>query len=355
MAAVDQEEIKRHNLNFKQKQKLITAVTTKITVLRQKETTVEKELRILEVNLGLEVKKIEALDKNHLTLNLKLKKHQQQAKPLQDKLRIQKTKLAKHIKLAYFIGRQNLTRILFNHLGNQRLAKSLSLHQYIRNKHAEALDEYLKAFSLLKQKQRKIETQKAKIKSLLDETKFAQKNLKKELKQRLSLLNTLKIKLKDQEFSLKKRHREANDLSNLIQRLEVSIGSLPIEMQPTMRFSVLKGRLPQPVSSQKPTRVSDTKGLLFKVAHGAEVRAVASGRVIFSDWLRGYGLLIILDHGDGYMSLYGRNQSLYRTKGEWVQTGALLAKVGDTGGVNRPGLYFDIRLKGKSVAVLDWF
>ncbi len=353
--AGDKDEIKRHNLNLEQKRKLIAAVTAKITSLRKKETTLEQELRILEVSIGDNAKKVEALEKTDNKLKLKLKKHQQQAKSLQRKLDAQKTKLGKHIRLSYLTGQKNLVRMLFNHIGNRQLAKSLSLQQYIRNKHAKALDEYLEAFAKLEHKRQEIETKKSEIQNLLEEKRTTHNKLKQDVAQRFLLLDALKTKLKDHAFSLKKSTSEAKDLSDLIKKLEISIDSLPIEIKSAVQFKMLKGSLPQPVSSNKAARVSDINGVLFKVAHGAKVRAVASGRVIFADWLRGYGLLVIVDHGDGYMSLYGRNQSLYRAKGEWVQTGDLLAKVGDTGGANKSGLYFDIRLKGQSVAVLDWF
>jgi len=87
---------------------------------------------------------------------------------------------------------------------------------------------------------------------------------------------------------------------------------------------------------------------------GAEVHAVSGGRVVFADWMRGFGLLAIIDHGDGYMSLYAHNQSLYKRVGEWVEAGELIAKVGDSGGQTDSGLYFEIRHQGKPVDPAAW-
>jgi septal ring factor EnvC (AmiA/AmiB activator) len=84
------------------------------------------------------------------------------------------------------------------------------------------------------------------------------------------------------------------------------------------------------------------------------VRAIWHGRVAFADWLRGFGLLLIIDHGGGYMSLYGHNQSLYKEVGDWVQVGELIATVGDSGGNTEPGLYFEIRYKGTPQDPTNW-
>ena len=86
----------------------------------------------------------------------------------------------------------------------------------------------------------------------------------------------------------------------------------------------------------------------------AEIQSIHHGRVVFSDYLRGFGLMTIIDHGDGYMSLYGHNQALYRETGEWVTAGDVIATVGDSGGQIRTGLYFEIRINGKPANPQQW-
>jgi septal ring factor EnvC (AmiA/AmiB activator) len=94
--------------------------------------------------------------------------------------------------------------------------------------------------------------------------------------------------------------------------------------------------------------------VLIEAPGGSEVRAVSHGRVAFADWLRGFGLLIIVDHGDDYMTLYGHNQSLFRTVGDWVEAGEVIAGVGDSGGRDRPGLYFELRHRGQPLDPAQW-
>jgi septal ring factor EnvC (AmiA/AmiB activator) len=97
------------------------------------------------------------------------------------------------------------------------------------------------------------------------------------------------------------------------------------------------------------------QGIILSAPAGSDVRAVYNGRVIFSDWLDGMGLLLIIEHGDGYMSLYAHNQDLLKEVGEWVEPGEMIAHVGDSGGRAAAGLYFEIRKNGEPVNPGQWF
>jgi len=127
-------------------------------------------------------------------------------------------------------------------------------------------------------------------------------------------------------------------------------------------FASLKGRLALPVAGEVSNRFGQARadgglqwrGITIRARPGQEVRSVAPGRVVFADWLRGFGNLLIVDHGDGYMSLYGNNESLLRRVGDGVRSGDPLATVGSSGGSAQPGLYFELRYRGKPVDPLAW-
>jgi len=127
-------------------------------------------------------------------------------------------------------------------------------------------------------------------------------------------------------------------------------------------FSALQGQYRQPVSGKITARFGETKsvgkvrwdGLFFEAREGEPVRAIADGEVIYSDWLQGFGMLVILDHGDGYMTLYGGNRTVTPSTGSWVESGSTIAKVGDSGGQNTSGLYFEIRHNAKALDPQDW-
>ena len=93
---------------------------------------------------------------------------------------------------------------------------------------------------------------------------------------------------------------------------------------------------------------------MIRANSGTEVRSISHGRVAFADWLRGFGLLLIVDHGDGYMSLFGHNESLYKEVGDWVEGGEVVATVGDSGGLDRAGLYFELRHDGQPINPRRW-
>jgi septal ring factor EnvC (AmiA/AmiB activator) len=127
-------------------------------------------------------------------------------------------------------------------------------------------------------------------------------------------------------------------------------------------FAHLRGKLAWPVNGKLLARFGETRaggvkwdGVLVGTERGAPVRAVYGGRVIYADWLPGLGLLTIVDHGEGYMSLYGHNERLYKAVGERVNAGDTLGSAGDSGGSNRPELYFEIRKAGKAVDPRPWF
>ncbi|HEU4621141.1 MAG TPA: peptidoglycan DD-metalloendopeptidase family protein [Burkholderiaceae bacterium] len=131
--------------------------------------------------------------------------------------------------------------------------------------------------------------------------------------------------------------------------------------QPSERFASLRGRLRLPVNGEvlarfgRPRQAGVTwKGIFIRAAQGVDVRAVASGRVVFSDWLRGFGNLLILDHGGGYLSVYGGNEALLRKTGDVVKPGEAIATVGASGGAEQPGLYFELRHKGAPFDPLSW-
>ncbi len=116
----------------------------------------------------------------------------------------------------------------------------------------------------------------------------------------------------------------------------------------------MRRKLPKPVQTKPNGFQRMNQGLTFFAAEGAPVTAVYPGKVVFSDWLNGYGLLLIIDHGQGFMTLYAHNQSLFKSKGTNVIQGEQIATVGHSGGLKQNGLYFEVRHGGKAVPPLEW-
>jgi murein hydrolase activator len=159
---------------------------------------------------------------------------------------------------------------------------------------------------------------------------------------------------------LKRLQQQQQQLERLLAELRRATEATPFD--PNDPFARLRGRLSWPVAGRIETGYGDnvagglrSNGIAIAADRGAPVRAVHEGRVIFADWLSGRGLLIILDHGNGYLSLYGHAEQLFKQAGATVQAGETIAAAGDSGGRARPGLYFEIRRAGKPVNPSGWF
>jgi septal ring factor EnvC (AmiA/AmiB activator) len=160
--------------------------------------------------------------------------------------------------------------------------------------------------------------------------------------------------------NLERLHSQQAGLEKLLRELRTAMERFPLEGNDA--FARLRGKLAWPVSGRLVARFGDARaggvhwdGVLVATERGAPVKAVCQGRVIYADWLPGLGLLTIVDHGDGYLSLYGHNERLYKAAGEPVAAGEALAAAGDSGGSSRPELYFEIRKGGKPVDPRPWF
>jgi septal ring factor EnvC (AmiA/AmiB activator) len=212
--------------------------------------------------------------------------------------------------------------------------------------------------------------------------KSEQENQRKELqtlqKQHKKVLNKLAVQIKSQRGEISKLKRDEKRLSDLVQRLARIIPATPRAkpVTPAPRrneavpmagfdggnFAALKGRLRLPIRGEISNRFGSPredsglswKGLFIRSKEGEAVKSVAGGRVVFADWLRGFGNLLIVDHGDGYMSLYGNNQALLKKVGDTVGSGDPLATVGNSGGNPEHGLYFELRYQSKPLDPLGW-
>jgi murein hydrolase activator len=177
---------------------------------------------------------------------------------------------------------------------------------------------------------------------------------------RASALAALQAQSRTRAEALQRLQHEQSGLESLLRELRRAIEKYPIDGNDA--FSHLRGKLAWPVAGQLAARFGQTRagavkwdGVLIDAERGAQVRAVYQGRIIFADWLPGLGLLTIVDHGDGYLSLYGHNERLYKAAGERVAAGEAIAAAGDSGGSPRPALYFEIRKAGHPVDPLPWF
>ena len=205
-----------------------------------------------------------------------------------------------------------------------------------------------------------LEAQDAKLAELEKQQRAQLATLETAREKRSLVLASLEAQSHSRAQSLERLKGEQAGLERLLRELRAAMARFPVEGNDA--FTRLRGKLNWPVSGQLIARFGDARaggvrwdGVLVATERGTPVKAVCAGRVIYADWLPGLGLLAIVDHGDGYLSLYGHNDHLLKAAGEEVAAGDAIAAAGDSGGSSRPELYFEIRKGGKPVDPRPWF
>lgn len=260
--------------------------------------------------------------------------------------------LAAELKVAYMNGHQEQLKLLLNQQDPARLGRMMAYYGYFGRARAEritAISEHLAHLELIAEN---IEQETQKLRELEEEQARDVKSLAGARDQRARTLAQVQSKIKNRNDELAKLQREAQALEKLVEELRRAIEEFPeLAEQP---FQRVKGKLPWPVKGSLLARFGQLRaggplkwqGVVIGADRGTQVRSPYYGRVVYADWLPGLGLLVVVDHGGGYMSLYGHNEQVYRRVGDRVSPGDALAAVGDAAGLGKPGLYFEIR-KGR--------
>ncbi|PZP54450.1 MAG: peptidase M23 [Azospira oryzae] len=272
----------------------------------------------------------------------------------------------------YRSGRQEYLRLLLNGEDPNRIARHLHYLTYLARARAERVRQLRADLDRLAALRQEGEEEREHLARVQAEQAAERQRLEKEKQERKALLARLAHQIKEQRRQIDTLKRDEARLARLVERLgKVLSGRKPsaaIRNRATpdasldgRPFAELKGRLRLPVPGELAHRFGSPregglswKGLFIRADAGQPVKAIAAGTVVFADWLRGFGNLLILDHGQGFMSLYGFNEALLREVGDRVKGGDPVAQIGNTGGHPETGLYFEIRHEGKPLDPLEW-
>lgn len=338
-----------------------------------------------------------------------LSKIRQEKKNLQTLLVEQNEELAGQIRAAYAMGQKEKLRLLLSQQDPSLVSRMLVYFDYLNKARLEKLTEVSASIKRLDELDEQHQQETETLEKVLESRKLEQVKAETIKKQRTELLMRSKTNPYANELELAHLKEGENKLKNLVASLQKSTSDFSYEFErakklhsphasiehtanPTKELAVtwqdmpdnknsnvvvqdagnnnegsdfvsLKGKLSWPTKGRLVNKFGSSRsespdnfwdGVLIDSSEGAEIHAVAEGKIAFSDWLRGYGLLTIVDHGHGYMTLYGFNQSLYRQTGDWVKKGEVIASVGQSGGRSQPGLYFGIRNQGKAIDPAQW-
>ena len=268
--------------------------------------------------------------------------------------------LAAQMRAAYMIGREEPLKLLLNQRDPARAGRMFAYYGYFGRARAGQIARIEDFVARIAELDAELEAEQARLSDLETRQRGEVERLDKARAERGEVLASLTAEARSRAASLDRLKREQAALEKLLRELRRAIEKFPSDSKSP--FARMRGKLAWPTTGRVIARYGQTRagglkwdGVLVSTTRGAPVRAVYHGRVIYADWLAGLGLLVILDHGDGYLSLYGHNEQIYRKVGERVTAGDPVAAAGDTGGRSSPELYFEIRRAGRPVSPFPWF
>jgi septal ring factor EnvC (AmiA/AmiB activator) len=272
----------------------------------------------------------------------------------------QREALAGELRVAYMNGREEQLKLMLNQRDPAQAARTMAYYGYLsraRSERINAINERLAHLELLSEK---IAAEAERLRAIELDNAREVRALAGARDRRAQTLTQIQSKLNNRAEELAKLERDAKALEKLVEELRRAIDEFP-DLADTP-FARIRSKLPWPVKGPVLARFGQLRaggplkwqGMLIGAARGTQVRAPYQGRVVYADWLPGLGLLIVLDHGGGYMSLYGHNEQLYRRVGDRISAGEALAAVGDAAGVGKPALYFEIRKGRQAVDPAQW-
>ncbi|MCL1125801.1 murein hydrolase activator EnvC family protein [Shewanella surugensis] len=263
----------------------------------------------------------------------------------------QQSALSKQLTSAYLAGNYDYSKMLLNQQSPASIERMLTYYKYLNNARIESIKALQETLSELDTIEREQEQRQTQLNSLmLDQSTLANK-LKNEQVQRKSTLTQLQNTLNTHGAKLEQLQIEQASLKHLVDRTlsMMKTNSSMAGLKSNKKLSwPTPGRIKTAFGNRRSGKIK-WKGVTISAPEGRNVNAIAAGKVIYADWLRGFGMVLVIDHGKGYMSLYGYAQALLKEPGDTVQQGQTIALVGRSGGQSEPSLYFEVRYKGQAV------
>ncbi|PVZ68133.1 murein hydrolase activator EnvC family protein [Pelagibaculum spongiae] len=346
---------------LEQLKRQINQLKKKLKETRQQYRGEQRSLQQNEIQIAKLSRQLDKLNLQLKDSDKQIKQLRSQRNQMQGKVSQQKQQLAQQLESAWQNGSQEQLKLMLNQQDPQKVGRMLVWYDYFNKARVKAIADLQQSQKKLKQTETLLAEKQLNLRQLRQQQSSDKQQLDQQAKQRKTLLAKLNKQLKSQKSHLSQKQTDQKALQKLIDTLQISWHELnqQINKKP---FRKLKGKMKWPVSGNRLNNYNSWrekgqlrwKGIRIAANAGRNVRAISHGRVVFADWLRGFGLLLILDHGDGYMTLYGYNQSLNKEVGDWVNARDVLATVGQSGGQKRNALYFEMRKNGKPFNPVGW-
>jgi septal ring factor EnvC (AmiA/AmiB activator) len=338
----------------------IDRITRQVSGEQVERDRLTRELRSAEVSVGKARESLESVRHERAERAARRTALATEKRDAQATIAKGRAALTGQLRAAYLIGHGEPLKLLLNQKDPARAGRMFVYYSYFGRERAEEIHAIEASVTRLDELDTELAAQDEKLAQLEKQQRTQLTEVEQARSRRTVVLANLEAESHTRAQSLEKLRSQQAGLEKLLHELREAMARYPVDTNSA--FGQLRGKLAWPVSGHVVARFGDTRaggvkwdGVLVATERGAPVKAVYQGRVIYADWLPGLGLLTIVDHGDGYMSLYGHNERLYKAVGERVSAGDAIASAGDSGGSSRPELYFEIRKGGKPVDPRPWF
>lgn len=347
-----------------QTQQQLDDVTAKIEALRQaikttqrKESDTEKALRTSKTAISSTRKRLREVNSAIEDATQDVDNLNHQRKELLAAKRHQQNAIERDLRAAFRSGQEEYIKLLLNQQDPAKLARIMNYYKYLNRARQQRLQSFNATLTDINDNRLSLDTALARqklLKTQLEEEAVALQQARTKSQQALA---QLKAELSSSNSELNQLNANRNALQDLLKAVEEQLADLPTTLDNQASFKALRGKLPWPAKGKlqyrfgsKPNKnAAALKGIVMKPQANGNVKAVYRGRVVYADWMRGYGMLMIIDHGNGYLTLYGDNDSLLYEPGDWVEADTTVAISGAPA-----RLYFEIREKGRPVNPLKW-
>ncbi len=360
-AAVADEEL------AKIKEQELEAVRERISDLKQsmdraarERDRLTAELQAAEVDIAERRRRLDDLERERAFTEKRRTELEARIDEREAELESESGRLGAQLRAAYMGGGQERIRLLLNQQDPAMLGRLMRYYQYIGEYRADNMATVREALDELATLRGEVVAEESRLSAIAAERSDELERLDAAQAERRRLLASLDRRIDEEGREVERLAAEEQDLARLIAELTSILSDYPIRSE--QPFAEHRGNLTWPVAGTIVHDFGESRGggklrwngVVLNAPRGREVRAVYHGRVIFADWLAGLGLLVIVDHGDGYLTLYGYNETILKDAGDWVAPGDAIATVGDSGGQQQSSLYFEIRRNAEPVNPRQW-
>lgn len=358
----------------------VSAATTAQENNEQELIEIQTQIQSKQQNLSLKMKTADSLQEQLRTAEIEISKLtketiltrqnlagikeeqatlQKQQTKLTKQKQTQQQQLASQIKSAYMAGNHDYTKLLLNQENAGKFERMLVYYRYLNAARQSQIDQFTQLMTELESLNARLEAKQLEVAEVEKKQEQQRQSLLMQQKSRETTLASLRNTIDSDAAQIEQLQINEQQLAKAINdAIAVAESKQNIVLN---GLRTAKGKLPTPVSGKYRRLFGKRrqgqvkwKGVIFESSAGRPVSAIHQGKVLYADWLKGLGLVTVIDHGEGYMSLYGHNQALLRQVGDVVDAGETIALVGQSGGQSRAGLYFELRHKGQAINPSSW-